>query len=382
MTSPVDTSVKFFRSTMPGAPALRGQVGSLISLLDACLVNGWGSQTASSVTIAGGVATATFPSDHAAAAESVVLVDGATPAGLNGEQKVTVVAPNVIKWATAEADGTATGTITVKMAPAGWNKVYTGTNLAVYKSADSQSHGQFLRVNDTGTTVARVIGYENMTAVSTGTGLFPTAAQLSGGFYWGKSHTAGATDVPWSLAADSRAFYLNPAAMFSTGGADYKGGGAYFFGDLIPQSRSGDAFATLLTGSPNSSWESFGGQYILASDPTTHATPRKHDGVGTAIQPEVAPYTTFNLGSLPNTINGRVAFSPIYMRDSTSLSGLRADLPGVRLSMQFGTELVFAADQVFKDTEGRARINMFAPGNLNSTSGFHSVAVDVTGPWR
>ena len=128
MTSPVDTSVKLFRSTMPGAPALRGQVGSLISLLDACLVNGWGSQTASSVIITGGVATATFPADHAAAVESVVLVAGATPAGLNGEQKVPAVAPNVIRWATAEADGTATGTITVKMAAAGWTKVYTGTN--------------------------------------------------------------------------------------------------------------------------------------------------------------------------------------------------------------------------------------------------------------
>ena len=159
MTSPVDTSVKFFRSTMPGAPALRGQVGSLIALLDACLVNGWGSQTASSVIISGGVATATFPSDHAAAVESVVLVAGATPAGLNGEQKVTAVAPNVIRWATAEADGTATGTITVKMAAAGWTKVYTGTNLAVYKSASPQAHGQFLRVNDTGTTAARVVGY-------------------------------------------------------------------------------------------------------------------------------------------------------------------------------------------------------------------------------
>lgn len=382
MTSPVDTSVKFFRSTMPGAPALRGQAGSLISLLDACLVNGWGSQTASSVIIVGGVATATFPSDHAAAVESVVLVAGATPAGLNGEQKVTAVAPNVIRWATAEADGTATGTITVKMAGAGWNKVYSGTNLAVYKSADPQAHGQFLRVNDTGTTVARVIGYENMTAVSTGTGLFPTTTQLSGGFYWGKSETEGATEIPWSIAADSRAFYLNAAALSSTDWPDYKGGAAYFFGDLVPHSRSGDAFATLLTGSSSTSWRGYGGQYILTDGATARATPRKHDGVGTAIQPDVAPYTTFSLGSLPNTVNGRVSFSPIYMRDNTSQSGLRADMPGIRLSMQFRTEAVFTADQVFKDSEGRARLNMFAPRTMDSTSGFYSAAIDVTGPWR
>ena len=382
MTSPVDTSVKLFRSTMPGAPALRGQVGSLISLLDACLVNGWGSQTASSVIITGGVATATFPADHAAAVESVVLVAGATPAGLNGEQKVTAVAPNVIRWATAEADGTATGTITVKMAAAGWTKVYTGTNLAVYKSADPQAHGQFLRVNDTGTTAARVVGYENMTAVSTGTGLFPTSAQLSGGFYWGKSHTAGSADVAWAIAADSRAFYFNAAAYVTTGGPTANGGAAYFFGDLVPHSRSGDAYATMLTGAPGSVWESYGGQYILSSDVATRAIPRKVDGTGTAIQPEVSPYTAYNLSFLPNTVNGRVPFTPIMVRDSQSQTGIRADIPGGRLSLHFGAETVLSEHQIFYDTDGRARVNMLAPNNMTSASDFNSLAVDVTGPWR
>ena len=382
MTSPVDTSVKFFRSTMPGAPALRGQVGSLIALLDACLVNGWGSQTASSVIIAGGVATATFPSDHAAAVESVVLVAGATPSGLNGEQKVTAVAPNVIRWATAEADGTATGTITVKMAAAGWTKVYTGTNLAVYKSADPQTHGQFLRVNDTGATVARVIGYENMTAVSTGTGPFPTNTQVSGGFYWGKSYNAGSADVAWSVVADSRAFYFNAAAYTSTGGPTTNGGGAYFFGDLVPHGQAGDPVATLLTGGALSTWESYGGQSILTSDHTTRAMPRKVGGTGTAIQPDVSPYTTSNLGALPNTVNGRVAFTPIWVRDTASQPGLRADMPGNRLSMQFGTETVFAENQIFKDTDGRYRLNMFGSITMTGAGNFFSVAIDVTGPWR
>ena len=59
MVSPVDTSVKWARSTMPGAPVLTRAAGSLIGLLDALLVNGWGQQTATSVVVAGGVATAT-----------------------------------------------------------------------------------------------------------------------------------------------------------------------------------------------------------------------------------------------------------------------------------------------------------------------------------
>ena len=386
MASPVDTSVKFFRSTMPGAPVLRGQVGSLIALLDACLVNGWGSQTASSVTIADGVATATFPSDHAAAVEAVVLVAGAsTPAGLNGEQKVIAVEPNKIKWATDEADGTATGTITVKMAPAGWSKVFSGTNLAVYKSDNPQAHGQFLRVNDAATTFARVVAYENMTAVSTGTGPFPTNTQMSGGFYWGKSNNAGSFDIPWAIAADSRAFYFNPVGVAEFG-AEYKGGGGYFFGDLLPHSRSGDPFASLLTGASGVNWSDYGGRYTYTyttdSSMSTRAMPRKYDGVGAAIQPDIQPYTTLNPGRLPNTVNGRIAFSPLCVRDTSSQGGFRADLPGVRLSLHIGTELALTPNQVFTDTEGRARINMFVSGTMNDTSGFSTLAVDVTGPWR
>ena len=381
MASPVDTSVKFFRSTMPGAPVLRGQVGSLIALLDACLVNGWGSQTASSVTIADGVATATFPSDHAAAVEAVVLVAGAsTPAGLNGEQKVIAVEPNKIKWATDEADGTATGTITVKMAPAGWSKVFSDTNLAVYKSDNPQAHGQFLRVDDAATTFARVVAYENMTAVSTGTGPFPTNTQRSGGFYWGKSTTAGAFDIPWDVAADSRAFYYNAAGV-APSGADYRSGAGYFFGDLQPHSRSGDPFASLLIGAL-SNWENYGGRYLYGSDATFKAMPRKHDGVGTAIQPDVGMYATFSLGTLPNPVNGRIAFTPIYVRDSTNQAGLRADLPGAFLSQHYSTESALAMHQVFRDTDGRARLNMFISDNMVSLANFYSLAIDVTGPWR
>lgn len=382
MASPVDTSVKFFRSTMPGEPALRGQAGSLISLLDACLVNGWGSQTASSVIVVGGVATATFPSDHAAAVESVVLVAGAsTPAGLNGEQKVTAVAPNVIRWATAEADGTATGTITVKMAPAGWTKVYTGTNLAVYKSASLQAHGQFLRVNDTGATVARVVGYENMTAVSTGTGPFPTTAQVSGGMYWSKPDTSD--PVPWAIAADARAFYFHSAPAFNTYG-EYTPGAPYFFGDLLPHNRAGDSFATMILGGPSSDYQNFGGHFLWAmANPQTVAMPRKYDGVGTGIQPEIAPYIAADLGQLPNPVTGRIDFSPFYVRDSSSQAGFRADIPGALLSRHGSTESVLTQNQTFRQADGRVFLNMpMHRSNPMAIAHFDSLAIDVTGPWR
>ena len=78
MASPVDTTVKWARSDMPGAPVLTRAAGSMTALLDALLVDGWGLQAATSVVIASGVATATFAADHAAAMHSVVEVAGAT----------------------------------------------------------------------------------------------------------------------------------------------------------------------------------------------------------------------------------------------------------------------------------------------------------------
>ena len=76
-----------------------------------------------------------------------VLVDGVTGSmtALNGEQRVTAATATTLQFATAVADGTATGTITVKTAPAGWQKLYTGTNKAAFKSLAVESLGMLLR---------------------------------------------------------------------------------------------------------------------------------------------------------------------------------------------------------------------------------------------
>ena len=46
------TTVNIYRSTDASAPTLEGVNGSLVALLDACLVNGYGSQSAAGWTIA------------------------------------------------------------------------------------------------------------------------------------------------------------------------------------------------------------------------------------------------------------------------------------------------------------------------------------------
>lgn len=391
MTSPVNTTVKWARSTMPGAPVLTRAAGSLTALLDALLVNGWGVQTATSVVVAGGVATATFATDHAAARHAVVQVAGVTGslAGLNGEQKITAVEPNKIKWATTEADGTAAGTITVKMAGAGWTKPFSGTNLAAYKSASPAAHGQFLRVADTTAEYARAVGYENMTAISTGTGLFPTSAQVSGGYYWGKNdETSGTSAVPWVFASDGRFFYLFAQACINSSGGAARSFTPMSFGDLVPESPSGDPYATVVTGAPGVSWQVTGPAYVYAYNAVDGnvAAPRARSGVGTSSRgATLAELNLDNQGGtppqLPNPINGSIPMGRVLYKDTTS-EFHRAAFPGLYWSTAIYMERATNYGSILELTNGKSLLGVWAGSLVSDTGTFGGAFLDLIGPWR
>lgn len=391
MASPVDTTVKWARSTMPGAPVLTRAAGSLTALLDALLVNGWGQQTATSVVVSGGVATATFPSDHAAARHAVVLVAGVTGslAGLNGEQKVTAVEPNKIKWATTAADGTAAGTITVEMAGAGWTKPFSGTNLAAYKSASPAAHGQFLSIADTTAEYARAVGYENMTAISTGTGLFPSAAQINGGYYWGKNdETSGTNAVPWVFASDGRFFYLFAQACINSSGGSARSFTPTSFGDLVPESPSGDPYATVVTGASDASWRGTGPAYVYAYHvvDASVAAPRGRSGVGTSSRgATLAELNLDNQGGtpprLPNPISGAIPMGRVLYKDATS-EFPRAAFPGLYWSPAIYVERVTDHGTILDMPNGKSMLGLWAGNAINDGFGYKGAFIDLIGPWR
>lgn len=383
MASPVDTSVKWARSDMPGAPVLTRAAGSMTALLDALLVDGWGLQSAASVVIASGVATATFAADHAAAKHSVVEVAGATGSytDLNGEQKITVANSNTLKWATALADGTATGSITVKMAGGGWERPFTGTNLRAYRSASAQRHGQYLRVNDTGVDCTRVIGYENMTAISTGTGLFPTSAQVSGGYYWMKSATATDAPISWMAGTDGRMLYLFTEAF----GAGYPTSKIMVFGDMASEAPAGDPYATLSLGDVAPS-DYYGGSYYLAigvpGANSSYATPRAYGGAGTCERGVVvatAPY--YSYPTFPNPITGGFNLAATEYRYTGVDAFTRARLPGLRIGLAVGVESVIPPRSIMS-VGVRAYAVALSSDSLYSTTGLTPIAIDITGPWR
>lgn len=205
------TTVSFFHSEMTGAPTLAGQAGALATLLETCLVNGFGLGTQDSLVVAGGVATVTRAAGHPFEVDAIAEVAGATVTGgtINGRRRVLSRTTNTWTFdATGIPDQTATGTITAKIASAGWAKPYSAGNVAVFRSADVTGTRPYLRVDDTGTFTARVRGYESMTDADTGTGPFPTDAQGSGGGHWCKSDSATTAARKWVLVADSKTFYL------------------------------------------------------------------------------------------------------------------------------------------------------------------------------
>ena len=47
-----DLTVKYFNSGMTGAPQISNNWGDLVTMLDACLVTGWGLLSATSASVA------------------------------------------------------------------------------------------------------------------------------------------------------------------------------------------------------------------------------------------------------------------------------------------------------------------------------------------
>jgi hypothetical protein len=394
MTSPVDTTVKHFFHLMDNAPSLSGAAGSLIPILDACLVTGWDTKAIGTLVVAGGVATATFSGVHASRGDAVIVISGVTGvlAGLNGEQKVATRGAASLTFPTSEADGTATGTISMKMAPLGWTKVYTGANKAVYRSADPASSGMYLRVDDAGTTSCRVVGYETMSDVDTGLAAFPTNTQVAGGGYWQKSNVASATVVPWAIVGDSRAFYFFQAG-YASQAAVSTSGNVRMFGDIAAYRPGGDAYGCMLSCSANAG--AFTGQQDGVLDSNTSLRqyfPREYTGIGSAVAYLAFPYTGVGstqsggdntLGAFPNPLDGALKLSKRYLGYGAG-STPRGELPGFFTVPQTGV------GDSFKTGDRTPGSGVLAGRNLlcaNTTVSYSTVFTggavfwDVTGPW-
>lgn len=396
MASPVDTSVKFFHSGMTGAPVLNRTAGVMIALLDACLKDGFDLKAATTLVVSGGVATLAFSGTHSAEVHSVILVDGSSIAALNGEQKITAKGVNTLSFATAAGDGTATGTITFKMAPLGWQKPFSGTNLAAYRSPHLGASGFYVRVDDTGVQDARVHAFATMVDINNGTGRFPTNTQQAGGLYWPKAYqAAGSSAIPWILVGDGLVFYICVSAGFSQQ-PTYVAGGLHGFGDMIPYRDAGDPWTCTLGGMVTSATASnpHSGSFAGGLD-TGQYSARNYTGLSeswpSTTRPFVGNPTVLSgldpyLGPFPSRVDGSLRLSRRFVRsaDNSQLEP-RCEVPGIlhvpqtdvyeqipRLTTQVGTGVL----------ANRSLMSVAVHTTYTQGSGHGAAFVDITGPWR
>ncbi|MCI5068415.1 hypothetical protein [Acidovorax sp.] len=390
--------VKWITNTMRGAPQISGTAGTFIGALDAFLLTGWGTATATSVSISGGVGTAIFPEGTYFEEHAVVLFAGATtPAALNGEARVLSRTNNSITFETNAPDGVATtGTaITVKYAPVGsWAKPFQGANLAAYKSSDVQSSGFTLRVDDTGTMTARLVGYESMTDINTGSGAFPTAAVIPGGGTFHKSNVASAAAVRYLLVADSRAM-LWAVEPGTASNSAYRSSNVRGFGEGLALSPSGDPWSTFLScpvgvntfnnGALSGGPESSSGGFTVCA--------RGFSGLGTAVYLSASPFTGASagvsgadvlLGSAPSPVDGKVRLSRLYLRTTVNQDGPRALVPGVAYVPHSGMLSLCSPGDVLPgsgDWIGR-RLMAVGISSVLAAAPTGIAFIDISGPWR
>lgn len=380
-----------FDSTMTGAPVLSGTAGALRAVLKACLVDGFGAGAVSTLTVAAGIATASFAGAHPYRVGTIAQFGGATPAGLNGQKRIlSSTASSVTFDATGIADSTATGAITHKIAAAGWQELFAGslTDVLCLKPTVVEATGCVLRVDDTGTTNARVRAYEAMSDAATGTGPTPLESQLAGGLFWPKSSTASATASTWYMVADERGFYL---AVAPAGSDRYT---LLFAGD-IASLKSGDAYGYLLTGNQadqtNASSVPDGcvgyshrsaraGAYLvrahtaLGQSTAAQRIGAHHNGSTADVYAGTAGYS---LGTYPNGPNNGLMTGPLEL----VALGIRGTLPGLLHPVQ-DCGAAFATGAIVDGTDDLAGRRLMAIRTGPPASGaVGAVFIDISGTW-
>lgn len=387
-------AVKRYTSLMTSAPSLTGQVGTLVDMLDACLVNGFNTKSVTSAVQTAGVATVTATA-HGYNVNDVVAISGANEAAWNDEFRVLTAETNSFTFAIPSGTTSpATGTLSAKIAPLGWTKPFSGTNKAAYLPQVSYVQC-YLRVLDDSTVPtsangrwAKVRGYETMSDVDTGTGLFPTDVQAANALSILKSNISDATARHWWLAGDGGIFYFGSfwnASFFTAAGG-------YVFGD-IASLRAGDSYSSFLNADAAGS-DTLpiypGSENTLSSLGAFNATQtgkylaRSYSQIGSAVAAGMigdnGVYSSIGCGgfSYPHPVDNGLLFAPVGVVESSVLRS-RA-LPGFYQPLH-RTPLAYL-DTITGIPDFPNRSFQAFDIALASTGNRAQCLIDITGPWR
>lgn len=245
--------VKWYASEMQGAPNLGDTTaGTLAALLKAVLVTGFGTLTINALAfdVAKGWAVATFTGGHAYLQDSVVLVEGVSPAAYNGEHRVMQVTATQVWFEIDGGNPGAAGSgaaMTMKVAPLGWTITFESGDsktFIVRPTNVNESGNVSLRIDNTafsgwtGTSylacLAKVTLVEDVVDINTYTTIFEHRWPCTGRY----------SNKRWDLVGDSQLFYFMPA--YAAGNYQFM----YSFG-YIRSIRPGDRYHAIINHYPS-----------------------------------------------------------------------------------------------------------------------------------
>lgn len=316
----IDTHVRLYDSTMTGAPILTGEVGKLKALLKAVLVDGFNSASVTITRVGDWAFVAHtahgYPAfvSRSATPDAVrrVTIAGAAQSAYNGEHVIYRVDANTYKYEVSGSPATpATGSITSKRTPLGWSNVFDSGDKVVLRPSIGKR--MYLRVDDSATIRARAVGYETMSDVDTGTGPFPTAAQMSGGLYWPKSDTSNSTARAWVIIGTERSMFVVVNNDSDSGWVNANG---YYFMDTKEYRVGGDPYSFLISGAVAATNTSYFTDSSMASTVTGYYSPRAASQASGAVTTGIF---------CPGTGAGQIGRDGVSMATgvAVALSGLR-----------------------------------------------------------
>ncbi|MHA3051160.1 hypothetical protein [Acinetobacter sp. ANC 4640] len=144
------TDIQFFSHLNAGCPQLTNNWGCMISLLDACLVNGVSLPNVSSVTVAtGGNITVNFASAHSVLLFQCVTLAGFAPSVLNGKYRVIGVPSTIQLTLSSDLSAqSATAMGTAKLSPLGYQIIFSAAAKRVYRALNPTAQHPYIRVDE------------------------------------------------------------------------------------------------------------------------------------------------------------------------------------------------------------------------------------------
>ncbi|MBD5791204.1 hypothetical protein [Aeromonas hydrophila] len=263
--------VKWYASEMQGAPNLGDTTaGTLAALLKAVLVTGFGTLTINALAFdaAKGWAVATFTGGHAYLQDSVVLVEGASPAAYNGEHRVMLVTATQVWFEIDGGNPGAAGSgaaMTMKVAPLGWTMTFESGDsktFIVRPTNVNESGNVSLRIDNTafsgwigasyGACLAKVAMVEDVVDINTYTTIYEHRWPCTGRY----------SNKRWDLVGDNQLFYFMPA--YAAGNWQFM----YSFG-YIRSIRPGDRYHAVLNHYPTTAADDAGRNWAGGSGGNT-----------------------------------------------------------------------------------------------------------------